>query len=75
MTRFEAAVFERDGHQCRLRWRMEAGDCFGPLTYHHLRKASQGGAYTMENGACLCAGHNVWVEDHPYRARGLGMVR
>ncbi len=76
-------VFARDGHQCVVP-RLAAlagvasavvGACFGPLTYHHLKKASAGGPYTVDNGASTCAFHNGWIEDHPYLARSLGLVR
>ena len=69
-----AEVFERDGWRCQIQ--PLVGDrCFGPLTPHHLKKASQGGAYTAENFTSACAYHNVWVEDHPVRAKELGLVR
>lgn len=48
--------------------------CFGPLTPHHLLKASAGGPYTLDNLVTLCAGHNTWVEDHPATATALGLV-
>lgn len=47
----------------------EVPACWGPLTYHHRRKAGAAGAYTEANGATLCAGHNRWVEDEPDAAR------
>jgi hypothetical protein len=56
---------------CLLRPR---GDCFGPLTIHHLRKQSQGGKWTIENCVMLCAGHNDAVEDNPDEFHGLGLV-
>lgn len=54
-------VWIRDG-RCLLYLVPGAGDCFGGPTYHHRRKDGQGGAYTVENGATLCAGHNTAVE-------------
>jgi 5-methylcytosine-specific restriction endonuclease McrA len=48
--------------------------CHGALTPHHLLKASQGGAYTLDNLVTLCSMHNCWVEDHPAQARDLGLV-
>lgn len=37
--------------------------CIAPmLTPHHLRKAGQGGDYSVENLVALCAGHNDWLE-------------
>lgn len=54
------AVFRRDGH-CLLG--PLVGDCMGPPSYHHRRKAGASGAYTVENGAMLCVGHNGWIED------------
>lgn len=50
------------------------GPCQGPLTPHHLLKASQGGPYTEENLVTLCSLHNTWVEDAPAEARTLGLV-
>lgn len=70
-------VFARDGG-CRLAGVEGAGRCFGqPMTFHHRRKASQGGAYTVANGACLCSGHNDQLEaDADLAALGvvLGLV-
>lgn len=50
------------------------GTCFGPPTFHHLRKASAGGIVSHGNGVCLCAGHNTRVEDHPAWAKRIGLV-
>jgi 5-methylcytosine-specific restriction endonuclease McrA len=72
--RVREAVFRRDGHRCQLLPRDPEHRCWGPLTFHHLRKASAGGGYTEENGLTLCAGGNTWVEDHPDRALELGLV-
>lgn len=72
------AVFARDGHRCRLDGVVGAGTCFGRLTPHHVRKASQGGAYDMDNLQTLCAGHNDGIEadaDLAALARSLGLVR
>jgi hypothetical protein len=68
-----AAVFARD-RVCRL-W--GEGRCFGPLTPHHRRKASQGGGYTLENLVALCAHHNEALEadaERADRARTMGLV-
>jgi hypothetical protein len=71
-------VFERDGHMCVLKPLVADGSvppCRGKReTFHHLEKASAGGDYTVENGVTLCAGHQVFVEDHPAEATGLGLV-
>lgn len=64
------AVFERDG-DCLLRSYRE---CYGPLTPHHLQKASQCGAYDEENLIALCMGCNSYVEDEPDTAWALGLV-
>lgn len=48
--------------------------CVGRLTPHHLRKAGQGGAFTVANIVMLCAGHNGWVEDYPLTAYVHGFV-
>lgn len=66
-------VLERDGG-CRLAGH---GVCFGPLTYHHRRKEGRGGAYTLANGAALCAHHNGQLEADAALARlghRLGLV-
>jgi len=55
-------VAKRDGRRCRLDGVAGAGRCFGPLTFQHCRKASQGGAYSVENGALLCSHHNCELE-------------
>jgi hypothetical protein len=77
-----SAVFARDHWACTMptvlrshgAHPLDAGPCVGPITPHHLRKASAGGPYTLENLTTLCAGHNGWVEDHPLRATELGLV-
>lgn len=53
------------------------GPCSGPLTYGHRRKASQGGAYSMENGLAECVGHNCALEQNADLARwahSVGLV-
>lgn len=77
--RVRAAVFARDCHKCQAkvrgvltRWR-----CSGPLTFHHIRKAAQGGRYTEDNGVALCAGHNDILEadaDAAAEAEAVGLV-
>lgn len=57
-----AVVFARAGYRCQLADQAGAGSCWGGLTYQHRRKASQGGQYTVENGAALCAHHNTELE-------------
>lgn len=74
------AVFARDGacliaNAVAAGYDSTAGECGGRLrTYHHLRKAGQGGTYTELNGVTLCSVHNDWVEDHPTLARHVGLV-
>jgi 5-methylcytosine-specific restriction endonuclease McrA len=68
------AVFARDMHRCQL---ADLGGCFGGLTPHHRRKASQGGGYTVENLVSLCAHHNDELEadaDLASLARERGLV-
>lgn len=65
-------VFDRDGG-CVMHgegW----GECAGPDTPHHLKKASAGGSYTLTNLVTLCARHNVMVEDKPAEAEARGLV-
>jgi hypothetical protein len=69
-----AVVFARDQGCLLSHLPNEAGRCAGPLTFHHLRKAGQGGPYTVANGVALCAGHNGWVEDYPLEALRWGLV-
>lgn len=65
------AVFECDGGCLAAGiW----GPCYGPLTPHHLLKASQGGKFEMSNLISLCSHHNTMVEDHPLEANNLGFV-
>lgn len=68
-------VFARDGNRCRLAGWLPGGfgSCLGPLTVHHLRKAGQGGPYTLINLLTLCAGHNDSIELHRVLARELGL--
>ena len=76
-------AFARDRQVCRLAhiWPHNQGvvpPCIGPLTPHHLRKAGQGGPYTLINLLTLCAGHNDWIEAAPrdlVHAMGLVMNR
>lgn len=71
------AVFARDRWRCQLEGVAGAGSCLGRLTYHHRRKAGQGGAFTMENGATLCWSHNKRLEQDADLARlgvELGLV-
>jgi hypothetical protein len=70
------AVFHRDGG-CLLRGVDGAGRCFGGLTPHHRRKASQGGTYDEDTLATLCAHHNDELEANADLARlgvELGLV-
>ncbi len=67
------AVLERDGCTCRAK-DLGFGPCWGPLTPHHLKKASQGGPFVPSNLVTLCSSHNTRVEDEPTRARQLGLV-
>ena len=75
------ATFARDSRTCQVRALIvEAGyaewaRCSGPITFHHLQKSGQGGAYDRENGLTACAGHNSWVENYPAYAKSLGLVR
>lgn len=69
-----AVVFDRDV-RCRLAGSLGTGPCFGTrMTPHHLRKAGQGGPYSIENLVTLCANHNDWVEDFRPAAWTWGLV-
>lgn len=73
------AIVRRD-RGCLLAGVPGAGDCFGGLTPHHRRKASDQGAYNEANLVCLCAGHNDRLESDADlakigRARGLVVRR
>lgn len=70
-ARIRQRVFDRDGG-CVVAGIWD--QCFGPLTPHHLLKASQGGGYTEENLTTLCAHHNSMVEDHPGKAAGFNLI-
>lgn len=68
-------VFARDGHRCRAAGLWDR--CHGPLTPHHVLKASQGGAYHRDNLVALCAHHNDLIEadaDFAVVARDAGLV-
>lgn len=58
-------VLHRD-QRCRLAGWSYGGEgppaCFGQLSFHHIRKAGQGGPYTRLNGLTLCVFHNDWLE-------------
>jgi hypothetical protein len=60
-------VFARDGHRCQVAVVAAAtgralGGCYGPLTPHHRRKASAGGAYRVPNLVTACSQHNDAME-------------
>lgn len=67
------AVFERDGHTCRMR-ALENHDCLGHLTPHHLRREGQGGEYAATNLIALCAAGNDGV-DTMAEAHAFGLVQ
>lgn len=70
-----ALVFERDRGCLASRRPDVCGPCSGPLTPHHVRKDSQGGAWDLDNLVSLCWAHNcVWVEGNPAEAHALGLV-
>lgn len=73
-ARVRAEVFERDGWCQFPHYLHPEVPCMGGLTFHHLRKAAQGGSYCAENGLTLCAVSNDWVETEPDAARALGLV-
>ena len=69
-------VFARDNYQCRLAV-VPGAHCGGHLTPHHVRKASQGGGYTIENLVTCCLHCNDRLEWDPLfaaDARTLGLV-
>lgn len=74
------AVFARDGGCLLSPWAplnkegRDWGPCLGPLTPHHLLKASQGGAFTEENLVTTCSMHNSMIEDFPDAAHSIGLV-
>lgn len=68
-------VLRRDG-RCLIA-DVDHRPCFGPLTPHHKRKESQGGAYSMENLVAACSFHNDEIEadaDLAARCRFAGFV-
>lgn len=72
-----AFVFARDGH-CQLRGVAGVGECFGPLTPHHIKKKGQGGGYHRDNLVAMCAHHNDQIEasaEVAAVARALGFVK
>ena len=69
-------IYQRD-RVCQLAGVRGAGPCFGGPTFQHKRKASQGGEFSVENGALLCCGHNTRIEaeaDLAALAHSLGLV-
>lgn len=68
------AVFERDGYACRLRV-LPDHRCWGNLTAHHLRKASDLGRYVEANLIAVCVlGNAGTIEDDPTWAGLVGLV-
>ena len=57
-------VFARD-RRCVLDVVDPSHKCNGPLTPHHRRKASSGGAYSMANLISVCASGTGDIEDRP----------
>lgn len=72
--RMRQQVFDRDGG-CVLADETDL-ECSGRMTVHHRRKAGAAGSWSMANLVCLCAGHNVDIEDRPayYRERWPWLV-
>lgn len=66
-----AEVLARDGRCVAEGWR---GECFGPLEFGHIVKASQGGAYETSNGWTVCDRHNILTELYRKEAEELGLV-
>jgi len=51
-------------------------ECFGRLEKDEIVSRSRGGSPTdLTNVQILCAGHNVWKEDHPTVAVALGLAK
>lgn len=70
------AVIRRD-RTCQIAARGYLHTCWGPLTFHHRRKESDQGAYSMDNGAAVCAAGNDAMESDPDLARwarSVGLV-
>ena len=74
------AVFARDGHCVALDlW--PGHRCWGDQrkTFHHVKKASAGGAYSVANGRTLCSGFNDWIEtavgDDRVLLKRVGLIR
>jgi hypothetical protein len=82
-------VFERDHYRCqwpleRIHAVVHAGGRMPnamllafhteDLTYHHLRKASAGGEYSVANGLTLCSFHNSMIEDFPIECELVDLV-
>ena len=72
--RVRAAVFKRDEGKCRIAPFLPDIPCYGKMTFQHLLKEGQGGAYTEANGISACSFHNDWVEMYPDEADALGLV-
>lgn len=74
------AVFARDGFRCRIAPLLitagfhSTSQCHGPLTPHHLKKASGGGEYTEANIVTACLFHNDLMENEPIIAEKINMV-
>lgn len=62
---FRDAVFDRDGHTCRI------CGATGQLDAHHItnRSLMPNGGYVKENGISLCPAHHLLAEE--YHARGV----
>ena len=72
-----AMMLERFGP--REFWRCQLGPiiqtpCYGPVNGHEVKSRAQGGSITDPDNIMLaCNLHNDWAEDHPLRAKELGL--
>lgn len=65
-------VYERAGGRCELRV-SDHCDWWGDQV-HHLFPQRKGRVDTLANCRWSCHACNVWVENHPARARELGLL-
>lgn len=67
------AVFERDGHTCRVAGLIPLVGCAGALHPHHRWLSGQGGPDAVWNEITVCAMHHQWIHANPAESRRLGL--
>ncbi len=64
-----AEIERRSGGRCEA-------NCSSPASHiHHIRRRSQGGEGTTENGLHVCSDCHTWIHANPAKAEALGWLK